>query len=111
MADYVVQRMGAVMFIMVAMSILVFLAAHALPSNAAGLILGHYSTPETLATIEHKLGFDPTCMPSSTQASNSRPVGVLRRSILGARSRSFGSKRLEYRSGGSTICESAEITL
>src|SRR5258708_12292423 len=58
MAAYVVQRLGAVMFIMVAMSILVFLATHALPSNAAALILGQYSTPETQAALEHKLGFD-----------------------------------------------------
>src|ERR1700680_368840 len=58
MAAYVVQRLGAVMFIMVAMSVLVFLATHALPSNAAALILGQYSTPEMQAALEHKLGFD-----------------------------------------------------
>src|SRR5258708_14382120 len=58
MAAYVVQRLGAVMFIMVAMSILVFLATHALPSNTAALILGQYSTPETQAALEHKLGLD-----------------------------------------------------
>ena len=58
MAAYVVQRLGTVMLILVAMSMLVFLATHALPSNAAGLILGQYSTPETLAALEHKLGFD-----------------------------------------------------
>lgn len=58
MAAYVVQRLGTVMLIIVAMSILVFLATHALPSNAASLILGQYSTPETLAALEHKLGFD-----------------------------------------------------
>ena len=58
MAAYIVQRLGAVMFIMVAMSVLVFLATHALPSNAAALILGQYSTPETQAALEHKLGFD-----------------------------------------------------
>src|SRR5271168_1961164 len=58
MAAYVVQRLGAVMVIMVAMSILVFLATHALPSNTAALILGQYSTPETLAALEHKLGLD-----------------------------------------------------
>jgi ABC-type dipeptide/oligopeptide/nickel transport system permease component len=46
------------MFIMVAMSVLVFLATHALPSNAAALILGQYSTHETQAALEHKLGFD-----------------------------------------------------
>src|SRR5271157_2877970 len=58
MTAYVVQRLGAVMIIMVAMSMLVFLATHALPSNAAALILGQYSTPETQAALEHKLGFD-----------------------------------------------------
>src|ERR1700746_2777993 len=52
------QRLGAVMVIMVAMSVLVFLATHALPSNAAALILGQYSTPEMQAALEHKLGFD-----------------------------------------------------
>jgi peptide/nickel transport system permease protein len=40
------------------MSVLVFLATHALPSNAAALILGQYSTPETQAALEHKFGFD-----------------------------------------------------
>jgi binding-protein-dependent transport system inner membrane component len=58
MAAYVAQRLDAVMVIMVAMSVLVFLATHALPSNAAALILGQYSTPETQAALEHKLGFD-----------------------------------------------------
>src|SRR5712675_2020724 len=58
MAAYVAQRLGAVMVIMVAMSVLLFLATHALPSNAAALILGQYSTPETQAALEHRLGFD-----------------------------------------------------
>jgi peptide/nickel transport system permease protein len=58
MTAYVVQRLGAVLMIMVAMSLLIFLATHALPSNAASLILGQYSTPETEAALEHKLGFD-----------------------------------------------------
>src|SRR5580693_10122629 len=58
MSAYIVQRLGTVMIIMVAMSVLVFLATHALPSNAAALILGQYSTPETKAALEHKLGFD-----------------------------------------------------
>jgi peptide/nickel transport system permease protein len=58
MTAYIVQRLGTVMIIMVAMSVLIFLATHALPSNAAALILGQYSTPETQAALEHKLGFD-----------------------------------------------------
>src|SRR5215472_2983931 len=46
-----------------------------------------------------------------TQASNLRPVGVSRRSRRGARSRNRGSIRFVYRSGGSTMCESAEMSL
>src|SRR4029077_14523859 len=53
----------------------------------------------------------PTCMPSSIQASYSLPAGVLRRAILGARSRNLGSMRPVYMSGGSTMWESAEISL
>jgi peptide/nickel transport system permease protein len=58
MAAYIVQRLVAVVLIIVTMSVLVFLATHALPSNSADLILGQYSTPETKAALEHKLGFD-----------------------------------------------------
>src|SRR2546421_1722888 len=53
----------------------------------------------------------PACCPSITQASNLRPVGVSSRSRRGARSRSFASIRVVYRSGGSTMCESAEMSL
>jgi peptide/nickel transport system permease protein len=58
MSIYIIQRLGAVVLILIAMSLLVFLATHALPSNTAALILGQYSTPETQAALEHKLGFD-----------------------------------------------------
>ena len=58
MARYVLQRLGAVVVVLAIMSMLVFLATHALPSNTAQLILGQYSTPETQAALEHKLGFD-----------------------------------------------------
>jgi hypothetical protein len=57
MTGYVLRRLATVLLILVAMS-LVFLATHALPSSPAALILGQYSTPETLAALEHKLGLD-----------------------------------------------------
>jgi peptide/nickel transport system permease protein len=57
-ASYALRRLGTVVFILMVMSLLVFLATHALPSNTAGLILGQYSTPETLQALEHKLGLD-----------------------------------------------------
>jgi peptide/nickel transport system permease protein len=58
MAGYALRRLGTVLMILLVMSVLVFLATHALPSNTAALILGQYSTPETLAALEHKLGLD-----------------------------------------------------
>ncbi len=58
MARYALKRLGAVVLVLIVMSVLVFLATHALPSNTAQLILGQYSTPETQAALEHKLGLD-----------------------------------------------------
>lgn len=58
MAGYALRRLATVLLILVAMSLLVFLATHALPSNTAALILGQYSTPDTQAALEHKLGLD-----------------------------------------------------
>src|SRR3989442_6750589 len=53
----------------------------------------------------------PTCWPSMNHASYLRLVGVSTRSIRGARSLNRGSIRLVYRSGGSMMCESAEMSL
>jgi len=58
MLGYTLRRLGTVLLILLVMSLLVFLATHALPSSPAALILGQYSTPETLAALEHKLGLD-----------------------------------------------------
>jgi peptide/nickel transport system permease protein len=58
MAGYALRRLGTVLLILFAMSLLVFLATHALPSNTAALILGQYSTPDMQAALEHKLGLD-----------------------------------------------------
>jgi peptide/nickel transport system permease protein len=58
MALYAFKRSAAVLLILTVMSVLVFLATHALPANTAALILGQYSTPETQAALEHKLGLD-----------------------------------------------------
>jgi len=58
MAGYAVRRLGAVVLVLIAMSLLVFGATHALPSNTAQLILGQYSTAETQAALEHRLGLD-----------------------------------------------------
>ena len=56
MAVYLVQRVGYVGVVLVIMSVLVFLATHALPASTAEVILGQYATPETIAALERKLG-------------------------------------------------------
>src|SRR3569833_2119042 len=58
MVRYALKRLGAVIAVLVVLSLLGFGATHALPSNTAQLILGQYSTPETQAALEHKLGLD-----------------------------------------------------
>jgi peptide/nickel transport system permease protein len=58
MTGYALRRLGTAVAILWVMSLLVFLATHALPSDTAALILGQYSTPETLAALEHKIGLD-----------------------------------------------------
>jgi peptide/nickel transport system permease protein len=58
MGLYAMKRLAAVLVILVIMSILVFMATHALPTNTAAMILGQYSTPETQKALEHKLGLD-----------------------------------------------------
>jgi len=55
---YALKRLAAVAVILVIMSMLVFLATHALPANTAQMILGQFSTPETRAALEHRLGLD-----------------------------------------------------
>jgi peptide/nickel transport system permease protein len=58
MISYAMRRLGTGLLILVVMSLLVFLATHALPSDTAAAILGQYSTPETLKALQHKLGLD-----------------------------------------------------
>jgi peptide/nickel transport system permease protein len=53
---YFVQRLAAVGGVITLMSVLVFLATHALPATIAEAMLGQYATPETVAALETKLG-------------------------------------------------------
>jgi len=54
-AFYIVQRLAAVVAVIVLVSVLVFLATHALPASVAEVMLGQYATPETVAALEQKL--------------------------------------------------------
>jgi len=59
---YVAQRLFYVIAIVITMSILIFLATHLLPGDAAVMILGQYATPDALEAIRRKLGLDQPLM-------------------------------------------------
>jgi len=56
MTLYFVQRLAAVAGVITLMSVLVFLAIHALTATIAEVMFGQYATPETVAALETKLG-------------------------------------------------------
>lgn len=56
MTLYLVKRLLAVAGVITLMSVLVFLATHALPATIAEVMLGQYATPESVAALETKLG-------------------------------------------------------
>jgi peptide/nickel transport system permease protein len=58
MALYALKRLAGIVAIVALMSVLIFLATHAMPQDTARVILGEFVTPETLAALQHKLGLD-----------------------------------------------------
>ena len=58
MIAYIAQRLLFVLFILAAMSLLVFGAIFALPGNTAAIILGQYATADALAAMEASMGLD-----------------------------------------------------
>lgn len=58
MTRYVLNRLLSIGFVLVLVSLIVFLAIHVLPGSAATLILGEYATPEALRALEREMGLD-----------------------------------------------------
>jgi peptide/nickel transport system permease protein len=56
--QFVLRRLLAVIFILWAMSVLIFAIVHILPGNVAYAILGEYATPESVAVLAAKLGLN-----------------------------------------------------
>lgn len=56
MFGYVVRRLGYLVVTLFLMSIVVFAVTQMLPGNVAVMILGDYATPDSLRTLEEKLG-------------------------------------------------------
>jgi peptide/nickel transport system permease protein len=55
---YALRRLASIAVILVLVSMIVFVAIHVLPGNAATLILGEYATPEAVRTLEREMGLD-----------------------------------------------------
>jgi peptide/nickel transport system permease protein len=97
MIGYVVQRLFAILAILVVMSMLVFGITQILPSNVAYVIAGQFATPDVVHAIELKLGLnDPIYVQYWRWASRilrgdlgqslvmERPVGPIIADALGA---------------------------
>lgn len=90
MTGYLAQRIGQIVFTILAMSVLVFGITQILPGNVAYVIAGQFATPDQIAAIEARLGLnDPLWIQYARWAGSalqgnfgtslvmSRPVGPL----------------------------------
>jgi peptide/nickel transport system permease protein len=82
MTFYVVQRLAAVITVIVLVSVLVFLATHALPASIAEVMLGQYATPETVAALEQKLGLTRPLLTQYWEWASAVLHGDLGRSLV-----------------------------
>jgi peptide/nickel transport system permease protein len=82
MTAYVLQRLVAVIGVITVMSILVFLATHALPATIAEVILGQYATPGTVAALETKLGLTRPLLTQYWEWASGVLQGDLGRSLV-----------------------------
>ena len=55
---WLVRRLALGVLILIAVSLVVFVATQALPSDPARAILGCKSTPQSIAALNHQLGLD-----------------------------------------------------
>jgi peptide/nickel transport system permease protein len=97
MIAYVIQRLLAIVAILIVMSMLIFGITQILPGNVAHVIAGQFATPDVVHAIEIKLGLnDPIYVQYWRWASNilrgdlgqslvmERPVGPVVADALGA---------------------------
>lgn len=58
MAGFLLRRFASLVFVLWAMTVLVFAVVHILPGSVAHMILGEYATAEAIATLEERLGLN-----------------------------------------------------
>lgn len=60
MTGFILRRLGGVLAVVAAMTVLIFVVIHVLPGNVAYAILGEFATPSAVAALEARLGLhDP----------------------------------------------------
>lgn len=58
MAGFLARRVVSVIFVLWAMTVVVFAIVHVLPGSVAHMILGEYATNEAIAALEERLGLN-----------------------------------------------------
>ena len=58
MAGFLARRIVSVIFVLWAMTVVVFAIVHVLPGSVAHMILGEYATNEAIAALEERLGLN-----------------------------------------------------
>ena len=58
MASYVAGRLGQLLFVLIGVSVVVFVTMHLLPGDVAQLLLGDHATNEQLQRLREQLGLD-----------------------------------------------------
>ena len=58
MASYVAARLVQLLFVLIGVSVVVFVTMHLLPGDVAQLLLGDHATNEQLQRLREQLGLD-----------------------------------------------------
>src|SRR5262245_42567631 len=82
MIFYFVQRLFAIVAILVAMSVLIFAVTRLLPGNVAHVIAGQFATPDVIAAIEQKLGLNDPAWVQYWRWASGLLAGDLGRSLV-----------------------------
>jgi peptide/nickel transport system permease protein len=82
MIGYILQRLLAIVGILLAMSVLIFAITQVLPSNVAYVIAGQFATPDVVAAIENKLGLNDPLYLQYCRWASGMLVGDFGRSLI-----------------------------
>ncbi len=82
MIGYVIQRLFAILAILVVMSMIIFGVTQILPGNVAYVIAGQFATPDVVAAIEQKLGLNDPAYVQYWRWASGVLVGDLGQSLV-----------------------------